>query len=252
VDQNLDLRSLPRPTDEQYTAFAKHVGEAHSWYKHLPLLTGGQFIVFLAPDSGIGRLVARIDGSEYQLVTPPEGPVFTEANPRLHYLWTTSEEYRRRFGYLDYAWRTSDEDIFGRDVGGPMRLPAEICDRCTFTLFPYVAGGSGLDAVRWAHKEAVQRLRAGAPHPQREAVLEWARLAHEHDDCWQSLSDAERETVLALDRDGADKTTTTAAIDRYLRIDAAIVEVYFERLRPGELAKIRRALDELRAWLDGG
>jgi hypothetical protein len=249
MDQQLDLRSLPRPTDEQYAAFAEHIGEAHSWYKHLPLLAGGQFVVFLASDSGIGRLVARLDGSGYQLVTPPEGPVFTEANPRLHYSWKTSEEYRRRFGHLDYARRTHDSATFNRDVGGPMYLPKEIWDRCTFTLYPYVAAG-GRDAVRWAHEEAVRQLRAGVPHPQRAAVLEWARLAHEHDEGWQSLTDAEREIVLALGRDGVDNPKTTAAIDRYLGIEAELEAVYHEQLRPGELAKIRSALNELRVWLD--
>ena len=251
MDQNLDLRSLPRPTDEQYEAFAEHIGEAHSWYKHLPLLSGGQFVVFLAPDSGIGRLVAHLDGSGYQLVTPPEGPLFTEADPRLHYSWKTSEEYRRRFGYLDYARRTRDGDTFGRDVGGPMDLPAEVWTRCTFTLFPYVAGGdSGVDAVTWAHEEAVEQLRAGAQHPQRAAVLEWVRLAREHDESWNGLTEAERAAVLALDRDGAE-TARTASIDRYLALGAELEAVYYEQLRPGELAKIRRALHELRAWLEG-
>jgi hypothetical protein len=41
MDTKPDLRSLPRPTEEQYRAFAEHVADAHSWYKHLPLLTGG-------------------------------------------------------------------------------------------------------------------------------------------------------------------------------------------------------------------
>jgi hypothetical protein len=252
VDPTPDLRSQPRPTDEQYHEFAMHVGEAHSWYKHLPLLTGGQFVVFLAPDSGVGRLVARLEGAGYQLVTPPDGPVFTEANPRLHYSWKTSEEYRRRFGHLDYAYRTREEDPFGRDVGGPMDLPAAIWERCTFTLFPYVAGSdSGCDSVRWAHKEAVERLRAREAHPQREAVLEWARLADAQHDAWCGLTDAEREIVLALEREGAEKPQTTAAIDRYLAIEAELDAVYFDRLRPGELEKIRRALEALRVWLEG-
>jgi hypothetical protein len=196
-----DLRSLPRPTAKQYREFAEHVGDAHSWYKRLPLLTGGQLVVFLAPDSGIGRLVARLEGTAYHLVTPPEGPVFTEANPRLHYSWRTSEEYRRRFGYLDYAYHSHGEGTFGRDVGGPMELPAEVWQRCTFTLYPYVAGGSGRDAVRWAHKEAVERLTAGEPHPQRETVLEWARLAQELEDAYGELTDAEREIVWAQEDD---------------------------------------------------
>lgn len=244
----IDLRSLPRPTDEQFAAFAKHIGEAHSWYKHLPLLVGRQFVVFLAPDSGIGRLVARLTDSRCELVTPAEGPVFTEEHPRLHYSWKTSDEYRRRFGYLDYA-SCGHAGTFGRDVGGPMELPPEIWNRCTFTLFPYVSG-SGLDSVRWAHEEAVEQLRGGAAHPQRETILEWARLAHDHDEAWQSLSAAEREIVLARG-DDSPKIPTTPAIDRYHEIEAQLEAVYFEQLRPGELAKIRNALSELRAWLDG-
>ena len=243
-----DLRSLPRPTDEQYAAFAEHIGEAHSWYKHLPLLTGRPFVVFLAADSGIGRLVARLTGSGYELITPAEGPMFTEEHPRLHYSWTTSEEYRRRFGYLDYASRSHD-GMFGREVGGPMHLPQEIWDRCTFTLFPYVSGGSGRDSVRWAHEKAVEQLRAGTSHPLREAVLKWARLAHQHDAAWQSLTAAERDLVLGRHRD--EKSDTTPAIDRYDQLEAELESIYFERLRPGELVKIRHALDELRAWLEG-
>ena len=247
----MDLRSLPHPTDEQYREFAAHVGEAHSWYKHLPLLTGGQFVVFLSPDSGIGRLVARFEGASYRLEMPPEGPGFTETNPRLHYSWKTSEEYRRRFGYLDYAWRTHEGDTFGRDVGGPMELPSEIWGRCTFTLYPYVAGGSGHDAVMWAHEEAVERLRAGEAHPRREIVLEWARLVEEQDAAWQGLTDAEREIALAMECEGAEKPQTTAAIDRYFAIEADLNAVYYDRLRPGELERIRRGLEGLRAWLEG-
>jgi hypothetical protein len=251
LNETPDLRSLPRPTDEQYAAFAKHIGEAHSWYKHLPLLTGGQFVVFIAPDSGIGRLVARLEGTGYRLETPPEGPVFTEVNPRLHYSWKTSEEYRRRFGYLDYARRTHDGDTFGRDVGGQIHLPAEIWERCIFTLFPYVAGGSGLEAVSWpVHKEALERLRAGEPHPQWEAVLEWARLVDVKQEEWGNLTDAEREIVLAPE--GAEKPKTTPAIDRYLVIEADLEAVYYDRLRLGELEKIRLALAALRAWLEEG
>src|SRR5262249_50986179 len=123
MDAAPDFRSLPRPSHEQYREFAEHIGHAHSWYKHLPLLTGGQFVIFLSPDAGIGRLVARIEGGGVQLVTPPEGPVFTDDNPRLHYSWTTSEEYRRRFGHLDYAYRLHPDYPYGRDVGGPTDLP---------------------------------------------------------------------------------------------------------------------------------
>jgi hypothetical protein len=251
VDQDLDLRSLPQPTAKQYGAFAAHIADAHSWYKHLPLLTGGRFVVFLAPDSGIGRLVARIEGSALHLETPPEGPVFTEANPRLHYSWKTSDEYRRRFGFLEYARRTREGGAFGRDVGGPLELPAEVWERCTFTLYPYVSSGDrGREAVRWAHEEAVQQLRDGAPHPRREAVLEWARLAEEYHAAWMSLTQVEHEVVWLFHRNPAKVTKTTPAIDHFLRINAELKAVYDKQLRPPELKKILRALRELRAWLN--
>lgn len=37
-------------SDAQRTAFLHHLINAHSWHKHLPLLTGGTFIIMLAPD----------------------------------------------------------------------------------------------------------------------------------------------------------------------------------------------------------
>jgi hypothetical protein len=101
-----------RPTPEQYRAFGDYLCKAHSWYKHLPLLGGRRFVVFIAPDAGIGRLVAVLQGPTpeaatgyplYTLLTPPEGPEFTDEHPRLHYGWKTTKEYRTRFGHLDYS-----------------------------------------------------------------------------------------------------------------------------------------------------
>src|SRR4051794_32414614 len=97
IANNRDIPMNPllelRPTAEQYQAFGAYLGEAHSWYKHLPLIGGRRFVVFVAPDAGIGRLVAVLEGGSpetatgYKLVTPREGPEFTEAHPRLHYGW---------------------------------------------------------------------------------------------------------------------------------------------------------------------
>jgi hypothetical protein len=71
-----------RPTPGQYREFGDYLCEAHSWYKHLDLMEGRRFVVFVAADAGLGRLVA-VDyrdhpGPEAEhavtLVTPPEGP----------------------------------------------------------------------------------------------------------------------------------------------------------------------------------
>src|SRR5690242_4219022 len=91
-----EFGSLAWPTSGQIDAFVEHVCDAHSWYKHLPLREGGEFAFFLARDAGEGY--------------PPE-------SPRLHHTWGTSEEYRRRFGFLDYT------GPWGRDAGAKLTLP---------------------------------------------------------------------------------------------------------------------------------
>src|SRR5262249_47235366 len=130
----MDRLSL-RPTPKQYRAFCDHLCEAHSWYKHLPLLKGERFVVFCASDAGIGCLVAEPVGlgsdnvPEFTLVTPPEGPEFTDKNPRIHHTWQTTKEYRRRFGYLDYMWSGGPDEPRARDAGPPLRLPQLLEER---------------------------------------------------------------------------------------------------------------------------
>jgi len=95
-----EVLSLPWPSAEQQAAFAAHVCWAHSWYKHLPLLTGGEFVVFLAADAGDG---------------------YSDAAPRLHYAWTTDDrrvpDPVRPSRHLDYMWRLTPADGFDRDAG---------------------------------------------------------------------------------------------------------------------------------------
>jgi hypothetical protein len=86
---------LPRPSDAQIDAFISFVSEAHSWYKHLPLLPPGiEFRFFLDPFSGFDRVLKRGGGVLHQ--------ERTDDSPRFHYTWMTTNEYRRRFGHLSY------------------------------------------------------------------------------------------------------------------------------------------------------
>jgi hypothetical protein len=244
-----------RPTPEQYREFGDYLGRAHSWYKHLPLLDGRRFVVFVAPDAGIGRLVAVLHGSPeaatgYTLVTPPEGPEFTDEHPRLHYGWTTTREYRRRFGHLDYMCRRGPDEPYVRDAGPPVQLPEQVEERCGFVLYPYVSG-TFAEAVTWSvHEEAVAQLRVGTPHPAREEVLELARRAEALDAAWSALGGAEQEWVLSRGT-GAEKPLPgepSAELQRYLSLDESVGAVS-DSLRAQEIGKIRRALAELDEWL---
>lgn len=53
MQSDAEIRALPLPSDEQCRAFVAHLRDAHSWHKHLPLLNGGIFVVFMAPDAGV-------------------------------------------------------------------------------------------------------------------------------------------------------------------------------------------------------
>jgi hypothetical protein len=241
-----------RPTPEQYQEFGDYLCRAHSWYKHLPLTSGRRFVVFLAPDAGIGRLVAVLHGpspeaaTSYTLVTPPEGPEFTDEHPRLHSGWKTTEEYRRRFGYLDYMCRPDPDGPWARDAGSPVELPAEVEERCGFVLYPYVSGMFA-EAVTWSvHEEALRQLRAGAAHPARERVLELASLAEAHRAAWSALGDAEREWVIARGAE-AEKPMggdASAELRSYLDLDERVGAVA-AALQAQESEKIRRALAAL-------
>jgi hypothetical protein len=94
-DYRRHVRGLPRPSAEQVENFVQFVSGAHSWYKHLPLFPPGvPFHFFLDPFSGYDHVVLP-DGR----LTPQER---TETSSRFHYTWMTTEEYRRRFGHLQY------------------------------------------------------------------------------------------------------------------------------------------------------
>jgi hypothetical protein len=248
-----------RPTPEQYQAFGAYLGGAHSWYKHLPLMTGRRFVVFVSRDAGFGRLVAIPNNpdlakvTEFRLAEPAEGKEFTEEHPRLHYGWRTTKEYRTRFGHLDYMCRRSDDDPYVRDAGEPVALPDEIEEWCGFVLYPYVSE-TFADAVAWdVHAEAVRLLRDGAAHPARDQVLELADLAEMSNAVWNRLGPAEQEFVIArqVSEDTPVPDSPSADVSLHLEL-AARAEGISAALREREDAKIYRALAELDDWLVWG
>ncbi len=103
ADEQAYLRSvaqLPIPTHEQIADFVIFVSGAKSWYKHLPARPPGAAMYFyLDPNAGRDRL--RRWG--HQVIYRDR----TEHTEQIHYSWMTTQEYRRRFGYLAYCCPTS-------------------------------------------------------------------------------------------------------------------------------------------------
>jgi hypothetical protein len=248
---------LLRPTREQYEAFGKYIREAHSWYKHLPLMAGTQFAVFVAPDAGVGRLVARQntvrpDGTlEFSIETPPEGSEFTEDNPRLHYGWQTTKEYRLRFGYLDYGRREEPSGPYYRDAGPSVQLPVELEERCAFRLYPY-ASEYFVEAVIWdIHSAALEQMRHGSPHPAREQVLELARVAQMIEDQQSQLAEAEQNRTEQQGTEEELLLRLTESTKRRIRALGRQAGTCMDALQALEADKVRQALAELDSWLIG-
>jgi hypothetical protein len=219
------------------------------------VIGGRRFVVFVALDAGIGRLVAVLHGAGPEtatgctLLTPEEGPEFTEAHPRLHYGWRTTKEYRSRFGHLGYMCRRGPDEPYARDAGPPVRLPV-LEERCGFVLYPYVSW-TFAEAVTWSvHAEPIEQLRDGATHPAREEVLELARLAAALQTVWSVLGDPEREWVLSrqIEDQWPMQGGPSVELRRYLELED-VVKAISGSLRAKEADKIRRALAELDDWL---
>ena len=261
-----DWRRL-RPTPEQYRNFGEHLCRAHSWYKHLPLMAGRPFVVFVAPDAGSGQLIGVIQessaetGTLISLVPHPDGPDFTEAHPRLHYAWRTTKEYRTRFGCLDYSCYQDAVGLYDRDAGPAVRLPAQLVERCGFVLYPYVSGtgtllntdlsGTFAEAITWRmHQRALQQLRSGAVHPGRDLVLELAPLAKAHQAAWRALTGAEHEWMYSRGTEDPLPLSgdASAELRTFLDLDERVREIS-TALEAQEVEKIHRALAALDDWL---
>lgn len=218
------VRSLPVPADSQWNAFAAHLAAAHSWYKHLPLFGGGEFVVFLAPDAG----------QNY----PLEHPKLPTENTR--------EGYLRAFGHLDYIYRESPSYPFSRDALRTPRLDDELLAIGRFNLYPFVS-----DEFYWSvHEDDVARIRNGAVHPYAAAILDAYDAEQQMDQCWAELSKIDRDVIIEIhDEDAAMRERSRQEpVLRYLQLEEAASAAY-AALREPEALKIRSHLEALRRWL---
>jgi hypothetical protein len=210
-----DMAGLARPTPRQCAAFVDQVCWAHSWYKHLDLVAGGRFVVFLAPDAGGG---------------------FDSERPRLHHGWKTTADYRARFGHLDFMWQLAPDEPWRRDGGADqIALPDEVWQACSFALYPYCSNDdNAIEVLAWRIREEM----TDEPPGSLQALVDANERAEA---AYQALAEPDRELVLAGPRDGGPLPTP---VRDYLALEDGRDALY-AALRAPEVTKLERALDRL-------
>jgi hypothetical protein len=166
--------------DRQCRAFIEYVCDAHSWHRHLSLLDGGQVVIFLADDAGAGYSVDK---------------------PRLHHGWKTTDEYRDRYGRLDFQWRLRPDEPYRRDALAPTiaAMPAQ-----TLTLYPYVSTDiNATEAIGYArHQADLPFVR----RDDRDLILAWdaANRSGDEAECdrvyWELQAREQRKIEAAVQR----------------------------------------------------
>jgi len=211
----------------------------HSWYKRLPIKGGGEFVFFIAPDAG----------------------THTKGIRRLDVGWDDTDQYRRRFGHLDYLWRIARSGPFARDGGGRLTgLPAELLDEGAVVLYPYACSRGGpldpwddpadvLETLDENHPgiDALRRF-ARANRLERESVRVWS--ADEYRETTRRLMRERRASGASLDEFLATNVGLTEAERGYL-VGSMERQAAREELHQAELVKIRVQIEWLRSWVRG-
>jgi hypothetical protein len=170
------VAALPLPTVEETAAFAEHVADNHSWYKHLPVFPpGATFVFFLNPHAG-----EEIDQVGDGFVASPieEGDYFR------HHSRLSTAEYRTHFGHWDYwvdnprsSRRAEGPFLYGTGEDGRFPLPDDLKRRWSCRLTAFLRGGP--------------MVNAGVNEAERAAFEEYAR---------QHPADLDVERYLELSR----------------------------------------------------
>ena len=221
------LGALAWPSDGQCAAFAAQVADAHSWYKHLPLDARTAFVLFLADDAGGGF----------------------QTSSRLHDGWKTTEEYRRRFGLLDFAWRLPGETEWRRDAGADVVPAPDLLAVAGFTLGP--TASTDANAIEVLCSRYADELPAGDGGRAAFAILE--RLRQRVDDAYSGLTEGERLAVadaeLGYPPEPDDAALLAGAAVRGYRDEQRQLFEHYETIRAPESAAIADAIARLGARL---
>lgn len=228
-----EIANLPIPSNEQVEWFTKHLLSIHSWYKHLSVKSGNQFVIFMEPD--LDR---------------------TYTTNHVIYPWNinSKEQYLKAYSHLRYMWL--DNNVWNQD-GGNIRtdIPNDLIKRWSVTLFPY---------CHEEFEEAISLLRITLNSGKSESIPNYTKLVELEkkidfrEKYWSNqLTDREHEVLISIDDDAKDseleKLSTTTK--KYIELERDTWPILTE-LRNFEKEKvdkiIQTVLDDVRTLKQNG
>ncbi|RDY60954.1 hypothetical protein [Flagellimonas nanhaiensis] len=226
------ISKLSIPTQEQINRFTAYLLDIHSWYKHIPLIKGSVFTVYIEPD--LNR--------EY----PTNHPKLPFGN--------TKEGYQQAFGHLSYQYYIGQicyqdfryKFIDGKRVElGVTKIPEAYKLKWSIKLFPYchIDFEEGISLF----EEDIRILQNNGLHPQKDLLLTWYKSISKRNDYWnKKLNDEEREYLVLLDdhREIKEENDIPKRIFDYIKLERSVWDIE-DRLRSIEEQKLSNSLKKL-------
>jgi len=148
TDYRRAIANLPRASSEQIDNFVHYYSDAHSWYKHMPLLPPGvNFRFYVDPFSGCETVLQTVGGRIQEERTETE----------------KSRNHQRKYGYLD----ASPRGVVLGTPDGYCRIPRVLIEVGTVELTGVL---HSLTSHIWTWKIFLPRLIANGVD---EAARRW-------------------------------------------------------------------------------
>ncbi|MGV3610623.1 MAG: hypothetical protein ACO1N0_06730 [Fluviicola sp.] len=205
-------------TPEQKERFIEHLCNCHSWYKHLSLIKGGEFILFLDEEAGL----------DY----PSHHPVLPFGN--------SQAGYRKAFGFLTYCWKTEEEIYYHRDDGKKIYTQAEstseLNDAVRIQLFPYLSD-EFLEAIPF-HESDFEQIILEKTHEGYECLSRIFLLKEKQTKYWREVLTEEEQDAYF------EGMIETVPAKEYESLETELVHE-LELIQLQEKEKISYAIDQL-------
>lgn len=208
-------------TEEQKERFVIHLTECHSWYKHISLIQGGEFVLVLDKKAGL----------KYPL-----------NHPKLPF-GNSIYGYQKAFGHLTYFWKTNGDQLYFNDYETQPYTKIEIEKKYKFlsnvNLFPYISNDFN-EAINYL-KSDFENIIQNEKHLETKTLKTIYNLSNSLDFLWQNeLNNEERDCIIS-----ENININNAVVSKYLSMEKEMF-TNLEILKNKEIEKLKMAINKIK------